>query len=211
LKIVVAVVVLFGAFAAQPGIAKEIRAHHAATTEKHPNSGATAGSTAGGPAAGKGVNSVSTPAGRSAPSDATGAAVTSLSPGTANAADKARNPGIDLKVVKPTNSQAHDLSAPTGPVVRNSIGEIVARPQNATAGEEHFGATAQTPIGRSGGAAQAIGGSTINRQNPHPVTTASSAGGGKIDGMIRPISASTLGGPAKTPSGINGTMLRPKY
>jgi hypothetical protein len=139
--------------------------------------------------------------------------VTVLSPRTGNAADKAGNPGVSVKVAKPVNSQARNISAPAEPVVRNAIGEIVARPRNVTAGGEHFGATAQTPIAHSSGMTEAIGGPPINRQSPHPFTTASSARGGKIDGagVIRPITASGLGGPATTAGGINGTNLRPKY
>jgi hypothetical protein len=208
LKIIVPVIVLFGAFAVQPGIAKD-RFYHTETKGKHGKAGATAGNaaTAKGASA-KGVNSVSKPL-----SDTSNAGVTVLSPRAGNAADKTRNPGVSVKVAKPVNFQTHNISAPVGPVARNAIGQIVARPQNVTASGEHSGAPAQTTITRSSGMAEAGGASTINRQNPRPVATASNVGSGKIDGagLIRPTTASGLGGPAKTAGGINGTNLRSRY
>jgi hypothetical protein len=197
LKVVLFAAALFGAFAAQPGIAKEPRAHHTATTGKNAKSGAKAANAK----AGEGANA-------KAPSDSLDAGVTVLTPRAGNAADKIRNPVVNVKVAKPVNSQVRGvgMSTPIKPVVRNAIGAPVSEHVNAPAGANHFGVTAQL-------AGTPSAGLTIVRQPAHPIASATLADRGKIDGghLIRPTVTSGLGGPAKSVTGINGTTMRPKY
>ena len=201
MKIVFSTAALFGAFMAQPGVAKEPRAHHSATAGKDARSGAKAGNAkAGGGANANGEQHATAP-----PGDSLDAGVTVLTPRAGNAGDRIHNPDVSVKVAKPVNSQVRGLGAST-PIVRNAIGAPVSGHANAPAGANHFGATAQAPGAPSAGL-------TVVRQPIHPLASAALADRGKIDGghLIRPTVTSGLGGPAKSVTGINGTTIRPKY
>jgi hypothetical protein len=200
LKIVVLAVVLFAALAVQPGIAKEPRVHHTATTEKNAKSGAKAGNAK----AGEGAKANGAQHAPAPPDDGLDAGVTVLTP-RAGAADKTRKPGASAKVAKPVNSQVRRVGL-SAPVVRNAIGAPVSEQVNAPTGVSHLGATAQMPDTPSAGLA-------IVRQPAHPIASATVPDRSKIDGghLIRPAVTSGLGGPAKLVGGINGTTLRPKY
>jgi hypothetical protein len=204
LKIVLFTAALFGAFAAQPSIAKEPRVHHTATTGKNSKSGVKTGNAKAREGAnGEGAKHVTTP-----PGDSLDAGVTVLTPRAGNAADKTRNPGVSVKVAKPVNSQVRGVGAstPIKPIVRNAIGAPVSEQADAPAGANHLGSTAQVPVVPSAGL-------TIVRQPVRPIANATIADRGKIDGshLIRPTAPSELGGPSKSVTGINGTTLRPKY
>ena len=204
LKIVLFTATLFGAFAAQPSIAKEPRVHRTATTGKNAKSVAKAGNAE----AGEGVNAKGAQHVTAPPGDSLDAGVTVLTPRTGNAADKTRNPGVSVKVAKPVSSQVRGvgMSTPIKPAVRNAIGAPVGEQVNAPAATNHFGATAQVPGTPSAGLA-------IVRQPAHPIASAAFADRSKIDGghLIRSTVTSELGGPAKSVTGINSTTMRPKY
>ena len=117
------------------------------------------------------------------------------------------------------------------PVVRNSIGRPVARPEiPSPIGAQHAGPALQMP-GKSINPVPTVGPSVIfNRpawpkplaagvpqigaQVQHPLGNPSFASRGRIDGaaLIRPrLAPTSLGGPAKMSGGIDGTSFHPKH
>jgi hypothetical protein len=121
-------------------------------------------------------------------------------------------------------------AAPRLPVVRDSIGRPVARPEiTPPIGAQHAGPALAMPA-KSTGAVPPAGLSILNRpawpkpfaagaphsvaQVQHPLGNPSFASRGRIDGaaLIRPRLAPTgLGGPAKMSGGIDGTDFYPKH
>jgi hypothetical protein len=115
------------------------------------------------------------------------------------------------------------------PVVRNSIGRPVARPEiPSPIGAQHAGPALPgksinpvAPVGPSvifnrpaWPKPLAAGVPQIGAQVQHPLGSRSFASSGRIDGaaLIRPqLAPSALGGQAKMSGGINGTNFHPKH
>ncbi len=192
-----------GMAAVQPSAAKKTHGHQA----HHVSAKAAPSSQSGNTKAANSVGKSST--------DTIDLGVTTLPLRSAFASDKARETKPSFKIAKPEDFQAH-RAEPDNPVVRNALGEPVARPASGLAVGEHFGLrppptvvaaphTAVTFISR--------GNPEIGRQDFNAIAGVRIPSRSKIDGagFIRPsVAPSGLGGPAKTAAGIDGTAFRPK-
>jgi hypothetical protein len=231
-------VALLGASAAEASIAKQVRTHHTSgpSASAPPRdarslsagvSGHSAKSkirvpaeTGAGPKGegvgdapiAKGVNPVDTQ-----PRDTIDAPITVLSPRPGFGPDKGRNAAAGFKVAAPGNFQVRRAPAAgsSNLVARNAIGLLVARHEDVNGrSAAHFGSMVANPGALAG--ARGLSGPNIGRTNPAPapVATASILNRGKIDGtgLIRPaLAPASLGGPAKSIAGIDGTTFRPKH
>lgn len=131
-----------------------------------------------------------------------------------------RNTGRDvkpkLKLAKPDNSPARRIGV-TGsynPAVRNALGQPVNAAINPRPGmnlqvKKQLPATNPGPIQGGAGAGMLKSGWPPVR----PSGSVSLSNRSKIDGagLIRPSLVSSVGGPAKSVTGINGTLVRPKH
>jgi hypothetical protein len=140
--------------------------------------------------------------------------VTTLPLRSAFPSDRARETKPSFKIAKPEDFPARRAEAGTA-VVRNALGEPVARPAGGLAVGEHFGPPPPAVIAAPHTAVTVIstGNPDVGRQDFNGIASVRTPSRGKIDGagLIRPsVAPSGLGGPAKTAAGINGTAFRPK-
>jgi hypothetical protein len=135
--------------------------------------------------------------------------------------DKTRDANTGLKMTVPKNLPVRRVFVPlpSNPVARNAIGLPVAH-DNRMGEAERARAAASTaaapvrgianPVNSAGGP----GGPAIGRASPRPMVGASNPSLSTINGanLIRPaVTVSSLGGPAKGTTGIDGTAWRPKH
>jgi len=122
-----------------------------------------------------------------------------------------------LEIAKPDNSPGRRIgvSGPYRPGVRNALGQPIAPAINPRSGEMNLQAKKQPQAANPGQIQGGAGIGTLNSGMPNvrPSESISPSNRGKIDGagLIRPSLASSLGGPAKSVTGINGTLVHPKH
>lgn len=192
-----------GMAAVQPSLAKKAHGHQA----HHASAKAAPSGQSGNTKAANSVGINST--------DTIDLGVTPLPPRSALPSDRARETKPSFKIAKPEDFPARRAEASTA-VVRNALGEPVARPAGGLAVGEHFGLRPPPAVIAAPHAAVTVmsrGNPEIGRQDFDAIASVRTPSSGKIDGagLIRPsVAPSGLGGPAKTAAGINGTAFRPK-
>lgn len=126
-----------------------------------------------------------------------------------------------LQIVKPDHAPTRrvGISVPSQPPVRNAIGQS-AMPavnvkrgglQSQTANSSQAGSSMSRQSGYGGGSVGDV--KPIVRQSESARDSISISSRSRIDGtaLIRPVSAASVGGPAKPAGAINGTQLRQKH
>jgi hypothetical protein len=204
LRIIFLITVPLAAAAIQPGFARDSNVHGTSKHASHAMKDANRKTNNA-----KGGISVETPA-----KDTSGGPNVAP-PHPALTMDKSRSLDANPKINSPVTPPVRRVMVPeSSPLVRNSIGQPVVPHDSRPIGADRVGPAIQGPAPHQSSGSTQTGGPSLPREIPHPVATASVPGRDKIDGtaLIRPaLAPSSLGGPAKVATGINGSNFRRKY